>query len=343
MSLALTPDRIVQLGYAFREARALMSAAELGVFDALAAGPLALDALGNRVAIHKRGARDFFDALVALGLLDRDVDGRYVNTRAADLHLVRGRPGYIGGLLDHLSSREYPYWQTLSDALRSGRAQFDQTGSGHYPALYENQTNVESFARAMTGGSLLAARALAARFPWRRYQTVIDVGAAEGCALVEIARAHRHLTGVGFDLPEVGPSFERYVKAHELSERLRFCSGDFLNDSLPGGDVMIMGRVLHNWDLATKKMLLRKAFDALPRNGVLVVYERLIDDERRRGSAGLLASLNMLIMTDSGFDFTGADCVRWMGETGFGDFDIEELTADHTMVVATKMHSLTSA
>ena len=75
----VTPDRIMQLAYAYRESKALLSAVELGIFTALADGPVALDAIIGRTGLHQRGARDFLDALVALGFLDRDADGRYAN------------------------------------------------------------------------------------------------------------------------------------------------------------------------------------------------------------------------------------------------------------------------
>ena len=97
-----------------------------------------------------------------------------------------------------------------------------------------------------------------------------------------------------------------------------------------------MGRVLHNWDLPTKQMLLQKAYAALPSDGALIVYERLIDDERRTAAAGLLSSLNMLIMTAGGFDFTAADCVGWMQEAGFHDLRVEPLVTGHSMIVAKK-------
>ena len=97
-----------------------------------------------------------------------------------------------------------------------------------------------------------------------------------------------------------------------------------------------MGRVLHNWDLATKRLLLRKAHDALPSGGALVVYERLIDDGRRVNTAGLLASLNMLIMTAGGFDFTGSDCIGWMRDAGFHDMWVEPLASGQSMIVGTR-------
>ena len=132
------------------------------------------------------------------------------------------------------------------------------------------------------------------------------------------------------------PRFERYVEKHGLSERLRFHAGDFLRDPLPGADVLIIGRVLHNWDLATKMMLLRKAHDALPPAGALIVYERMIDDGRQTSAAGLLASLNMLIMTDGGFDYTSADLIGWMRDAGFRDLRGERVTSELSMVVGVK-------
>jgi hypothetical protein len=94
--------------------------------------------------------------------------------------------------------------------------------------------------------------------------------------------------------------------------------------------------VLHNWDLATKRRLLEKTRDALPGGGVLIVYERLIDDAQRVNDAALLASLNMLIMTAGGFDFTAADCIGWMAEAGFHDMRVEPLTGSYAMIRGTK-------
>jgi len=332
----VTPDRIVRLGLAFREAKALMSATELGVFTALAEGPLDPQALAKRIGIDERGARDFFDALVALGMLERDDDGSYANSPETDLYLDRRKPTYIGGELEHFNAYVYPHWNLLTPALRTGKAQSGARATGHYSALYADHAALETLAKGMTGGSLPVAKSLAAKFPWRDYKTVIDVGTAQGCLPVQIAQAHAHITGGGLDLPPMKPHFESHVREYGLSDRLRFFPGDFLQDRLPGADVVVFGRILHNWDLVTKRMLLKKAYEVLPAGGALIVYERLIDDQRRTNAAALLASLNMLIMTAGGFDFTGADCVGWMRETGFRDMRVETLTSDQSMVVGIK-------
>jgi O-methyltransferase len=98
----------------------------------------------------------------------------------------------------------------------------------------------------------------------------------------------------------------------------------------------VLGRVLHNWDLITKKMLLNKAYKSLVTTGAVIVYEKLIDDDRRMNCTGLLASLNMLVMTDGGFDYSAADCISWMEEVGFREMRVESLTKDQSMIIGWK-------
>src|SRR5262245_17457343 len=336
MSTAGTLESILELGYAFRGAKALMSAVELGVFTALTEGPLGGEALRQQLGLAERGARDFFDALVALGLLNRDRTGRYSSAPGAALYLDPRKESYVGGVFENLTVREYAHWGALTQALRTG---MPQTGGEPYKQLgssYSDPQRLAFFVKAMTSASLAPAKAIAARFPWDRYKTFLDVGTAQGCVPVQIALAQPHITGNGFDLLMMAAPFGIYVKDHGVSDRVRFLPGDFFADQLPSADVLIMGRVLHNWDLATKCMLLQKAHAALPAGGALIVYERLIDDERRTGSAGLLSSLNMLVMTAGGFDFTPADCIGWMRDAGFREMRTEPLVAHQSMIVAIK-------
>ena len=192
------------------------------------------------------------------------------------------------------------------------------------------------FARAMSGVSTGPAQAIAAQFPWRDYQSVIDLGCAEGAVPVQIALAHEHITGGGFDLPPIAPIFHAHVDRFGLSERLSFTAGDFFADSLPKADVFVMGHILHDWNLDQKRLLLKKAYDALPADDALIVDEAIIDDERRSNAFGLLMSLNMLIETPGGFDYTGADCRTWMEETGFRESYVEHLAGPDSMVVGIK-------
>ena len=116
---AVTPDAILQLGLGFWGSKTLLSAVELGVFSTLAQGPLDAETLRERLGLHPRSARDFFDALVALGMLEREGD-QYHNTPATDQFLDRAKPSYVVGLLEMANSRLYPFCVSCTVGLRTG-------------------------------------------------------------------------------------------------------------------------------------------------------------------------------------------------------------------------------
>ncbi|HEY7329221.1 MAG TPA: methyltransferase [Gemmataceae bacterium] len=332
----ITPDAIMQLGFGYWGSKTLLSAVEMGLFTELARGPLALEDIRTRLNLHERSVRDFLDALVALGMLRRE-RGIYANTPATDLYLDRAKPTYIGGMLEMMSARLFRFWADLTEGLKTGQPQNEvKHGGDLFGTLYSDPRRLEQFLSAMTGLSLGVARAMADTFPWSQYRSFVDIGVAQGGLPVVLAQTHKHLTGIGADLPVVGPIFQKYVASHGLQDRLRFAALDFFREPLPKADVVIMGHILHDWDLPTKKMLLGKAYDALPAGGALIVFEGLIDDERQSNAFGLLMSLNMLIETPGGFDYTGADCSAWMREAGFQKTRVEHLSGPDSMVIGVK-------
>jgi hypothetical protein len=330
------PDRILDLSMAFFGSKALLSAVELGLFTELAHGPLDADALRQRLGLHPRASHDFFDALVALGLLERAA-GRYHNTAETDLYLDRAKPSYVGAWLEMTNDRLYPFFGALTEGLRTGQPQNEaKAGEDFFGVLYQDPVRLRQFASSMTGVSMGTARALARTFPWAKYRTFVDVGTAQGNLPVQLGLAHPHLGGVGFDLPALGPIFDEYVTSFELGDRLRFSAGDFFVDPLPTADVLIMGNILGDWSLAERQVLLAKAYAALPNGGALIVYEQLIDDARRERAVNLLVSLLMLIETPGGGCYTGAECRSWMADAGFQETTVAHVSGPDWMVVGFK-------
>jgi hypothetical protein len=331
-----TPDQILQIGLSFWSSKVLLSAVELGVFSALAKRPASLEDISKGIGLHPRAGRDFLDALVALNMLERE-DGVYRNSAETDIFLDRAKPSYIGGMLEMANARLYGFWGSLTVALRTGGHQNEgKHGDDFFAAMYAKPEILRGFLIAMSGISAGAAHAIATKFPWDDYRSFVDIGAAQGMVPVTLARAHPHLGGIGFDLPQVQPVFEEFVAERGVWDRVRFQAGNFFEDDLPRAEVIIMGHVLHDWDLAQKKLLLAKAFAALPKGGAVIVYDAIIDDDRRKNAFGLLMSLNMLIETPGGFDYTGADCCAWMSEAGFTTTRVEHLVGPDSMVVGIK-------
>ena len=339
MTANASPDHILQTGLGFWASKTLLSAVEMEVFTELAKRPEGLEALSGRLGLHPRSARDFLDALTALGFLRR-MDGKYANAPAADLYLDKHKPTYIGGMLEMANHRLYGHWNHLTEALRTGKLQSEAKDQDDvatpFEALYADPARLKGFLAAMTGISRGANLAIAQKIPWSRYRTFADVGTAQGDLAVQIALANPHLNGIGFDLAEVGPIFEDYVERHGLSARVSFTAGNFFQDPLPRADVITMGHILHDWNLEQKRLLIRKAHEALPPGGALVAYDAVIDDDRSQNAFGLMMSLNMLIETPGGFDYTGADCRSWMTEAGFRETHVEHLVGPDSMVVGTK-------
>jgi hypothetical protein len=336
MEHGLTPDRIMQLGLGFWGSKTFLSAVELGLFTELAKGPRDCESLRTQLGLHSRSARDFFDALVSLGMLQRTND-EYANTSESDLFLDRSKSSYIGGILEMCNARLYGFWGNLTTGLKSGEPQNEvKQGEDFFAKIYADPARLKQFLCAMTGLSMGVAKALALQFPWANYKSFVDAGGAQGCVPVQIALAHSHLIGGNFDLPVVGPIFQEYVQSFGLGQRLSFYPGDFFKDSLPSADVIIMGHILQNWGLEEKRQLIAKAYAALPKGGALIVWEAIIDDQRQQSTFSLLMSLNMLIETQTGSDFTGADCSAWMRDAGFKETRVEPLCGPDSMVVGIK-------
>jgi hypothetical protein len=337
MGTSVSPETILQVGFGFWPSKILLSAIEMELFTDLAKGAQSLESLQGRLGLHPRSSRDLLDALVALGFLLRS-QGQYSNTPATDLFLDKHKPSYIGGMLEMVNQRLYGFWDHLTEALRTGIPQNEAKTGGLslFDALYADPARLKNFLAAMTGLSHGANMAIARSFRWAKYKTFTDAGTAQGDLAVQISLENPHLSGVGFDLAEVGPIFEEYVEKNGVSGRLRFAGGSFLTEPLPKADVVLMGHILHDWSLDEKRMLIGKAYDAVPQGGALIVYESIIDDDRSKNAFGLMMSLNMLIETQAGFDYTGADCQGWMKEAGFRETRVEHLVGPDSMVVGIK-------
>ena len=335
------PSHIMQTATAFWASKVLLTAVELDVFTTLDEGAMTAPRLGDALGLHPRGTYDFLDALVALKFLDREgdgPDGQYRNTLDTHSFLNRKSPAYIGGLARMLNSRLFGFWNDLGTALKTGQPQNEIKHSGKplFEALYADGARLGEFLDAMTGFQAANFTLLAEKFDFSPYASVSDIGGALALLSRIAAARHPHLGFASFDLPAVAPHAQKHVDASGMADRIRVVSGDFLVDDLPRADVVTMGNILHDWNLEKKKLLIRKAYDALPDGGAFIAIENLIDDARRENAFGLLMSLNMLIEFGDAFDYTGADFRQWCREAGFQRFEIIALAGPTSAAIAYK-------
>lgn len=284
---------------------------------------------------------DWLDLLVSIELLGRDGDGaaaRYRNNATTQTHLVKGQDSYLGGGLELWEMRNFRFWADFTEALHTGKAQSEvkTTGKSFFEALYEEPKRLETFMDAMHGQSYLNFERLAQKFPFDHYQTLADIGGANALLTRLIARENAGIQCSSYDLPVVTEIATRKIAEAGLSDRIEARTIDFFNQPLPKADLITMGMILHDWNLQQKKMLVQKAYDALPEGGAFIIIEALIDDERRKNTLGLFMSLTMLMEFGDAFDFTAAEFFSWCKEAGFKKFEVIPLAGPSSAAIAYK-------
>ncbi|WP_306212585.1 NAD(P)-binding domain-containing protein [Actinoplanes sp. RD1] len=325
-----TPADLIELGTAFCRAKVVLSALELRLFAHLQDGPRTEEELRAALGLHGRGTRDFLDVLVVLGLLRR-VDGGYANAPAAARWLVHGTPSYVGGFLERADHMLYPAWGRLTEALRTGAPQAE----ADYMDMIGHPDRLRRFVGMMDALNGLIAPELADAFDFSATTTLMDVGGARGNLVCGVLKAHPHLKGRVFDLPPMHPLFDEHVAALGLGDRAEFVEGNFFHDDLPTADTISIGHVLHDWAPEERQMLIGKAYAALPPGGTLLVYDRMVAEEPA-DPVNLVISLDMLLTTKGGAEYTAAECAGWMTAAGFAATEARPLGEYDTLVVGRK-------
>ena len=335
------PSRIMQIGMGFWASKTLLTAVNMNLFTHLATGQKSGHQIQQLLGLHERSLFDFLDTLVALGFLQRTgikENAIYSNSQDADLFLDKNKLTYIGGILEMSNNRLYPFWNNLEEALKTGKPQ-NESKSGEAPlfeAIYSDENRLKEFLHAMGGVQAGNFDFFARNFDFSGFNSHCDIGGSGGNLCVHIARNNQHIKSTSFDLPQVAPIAQNNFKALGLDDRIKAVSGDFFKDNLPKAELITMSNVLHDWGHKDKKMLIQKAYDALPDHGAFVVIENVIDNERSKNAFGLMMSLNMLIETDLGFDYSLTDFEEWAGEAGFKKISVMPLTGPASALIARK-------
>lgn len=337
----ISPSKIIETGMGFWASKTLLTAVNLGLFTLLAKGPLSAAEIQEHLELQNRGLYDFLDALVALGFLKRkglEDSAVYSNTKETDHFLDKDKPTYIGGMLVMSNNRLYPFWNNLEDALKTGLPQ-NEAKNGNMPffdILYANEQRLRQFMSAMGGFQMANFITFAKNFDFSNYSSLCDIGGA-GCELsMQVSTHHPHMECISFDLPRVSEIAQEKLDEMDFSPRIKVISGNFFNDDFPNVDMITMGNILHDWGTRDKKLLISKAYQALPKGGALVILENMIDEERKKNVFGLLMSLNMLIETYEGYDFTPSKFNTWAKGAGFKRTDIMPLDGPTSAAIAYK-------
>lgn len=340
------PWPLFNVAMAFTASSAVITAVEVDLFSALDE-PRTASQIKTTFNFHQRAIPVFLDSLVALGVLHRSgfaEEALYSNTPSAAAFLSRSSPRYMGEMLKFSSMMLYKGFGSLRDALQTGTAQmkdnhpgFDKTLES-WNAQFEKDGKEMHFLRGVAAMNSLAHRRFAQLFDFSQNSTptLIDLGGSLGQLCCEVAKANPHVRCISLDLPPVESHAVANVKENGVSDQVEIRSADFWNDDIGINDVVVMSMVAHDYSLSEKKKLFRKSYEALAEGGRLVVIEMFIDDERKNNMEGFMMSLNMLIETVGGFDYTPSEFDEWAREAGFKRTEFMKLQGPIDACVAFK-------
>jgi len=337
----IDPSKIMQIGMGFWASKTLLTAVNMKLFTLLGDTELSGETIKNKLNLHDRSLYDFLDTLVSLGFLKRTglkETSMYSNAPDTNLFLDKNKQQYIGGILEMANNRIYSFWNDLETGLKTGLPQNETKDNGTpvFEAIYADPKKLHEFIYAMAGVQMGGFIVFAKTFDFMNYTSLCDIGGSGGHLSAQVALHNEHIHCTSFDLPPVSPVASEVIQSFGLSNRVSIVSGDFFEDDFPKADIITMGNILHDWGLEDKKMLMRKAFNALPNGGKFVVIENIIDNDRRENSFGLLMSLNMLIETENGYDFSKADFDELAYEIGFSRTESMPLAGPTSALIGIK-------
>jgi len=323
---AVNPEPILKIAMGFMAAKHLFVASQIGLFEALAAGPATIEELASRTNTPARTVAIIASAMVGLGLVEYDSD-RYRNTECATAFLA-GRPGTdLRPMLRFWDQISYPLWQKLADAVRTGhgQAQFGKFDTRQQEIF---SAGVESFSGP-------GASALAACYDFSRHRKILDVAGGTGSFLIAVLRRHANLRGTLFELP--GPCAVARQKLANLPEgpRIDVVEGDVFKDTLPAGhDALIVANTAHVFSVAHNIELLGKMRAGVLQGARLLLVDLWTDPTHTQPGPAALISGEFLVISGEGQAYSEAEADLWLRQTGWSKMEKRPLAGASSLIIA---------
>jgi len=330
----LSPAIVLSVARGFQLSKCLFLGVKFDLFNVLEKdGPLTGAQIQEKLKLDWRVLYDWLDLLALLGFLTRtgikDL-AIYANTPVSSAYLVSGKPGYLGAFLIIGNDRNYKFWgEGLDTALLTGKPQ----NLGQFKQIYSTPSSLAMFAQAMSSNVQPLASSFAQKFDLLPYKTLCDVGGCSGTLCTQVVLQYPHMRCINFDLPAMESLTIECLQKAGMSDKVSVVSGDFLKgDKFPKVDVIVMANVLHCFNVVDRKKLVRMAYEALPPDGVLVVLEALIDDERKN-YVPLTKSITYFFEVD-GENFSRLEFEEWSKEAGFVRSQLLQLVSDYQAIIS---------
>jgi acetylserotonin N-methyltransferase len=315
------PSVVLDLIEAFRRSKTMFAAVSIGVFDALNTGPKSLETLTRELKSNSDALQRLLDACVGLQLLLKTPAGDYSNTPAAAAFLTSTSPHRFTGYVNYSNTVLWKLWGNLEDAVREGTNRWKQTYGWDGPLFdhfFHTPDALREFLMGMHGFGVLSSPSVVNAVDLSQFRTLVDLGGATGHLAIAACQRYAGLKAVVFDLPAALPLAQEIIAASGVADRVTVAGGDFFVDELPAGDLITLGRIIHDWSEEKIHRLLKRAYDRLPQQGAILLAEKLLSEDHSGPRAAQMQSLNMLACTE-GKERTLTEYESLLTKAGFRD------------------------
>jgi DNA-binding transcriptional ArsR family regulator len=314
-------------------AQAITAAADLGIADALASGPLSVDELAAVVDAKADTLSRLLRALISRGVFRQRRDGRYELTPLADT-LRRDAEVSVAGMARFVGSPAHrEHWSHLTDAVRTGQAIIPALrGKSAFEYLADEPELAKIFNDAMTSVSELAIASVTAAYDFGRYATIVDAGGGHGRLLAAILNATPDARGILFDLPQVVSGAPALLSEHGVEDRVRIVEGSFFDAVPEGGDAYVLKNVIHDWPDDDAVRILSNVHTAAG-TGKHVLLVELVIPPHDREFMGKWTDLEMLIGA-AARERTADEYAQLLSRAGFRIARVVETASPFSVVEA---------
>lgn len=348
-SFSLSLDPVFQTLIGFWASKTLMASVELELFTRLSGGKqMTLNELQKVLGMEARPTSVFASALASLGLLqvtktEEGSEDLFANSPVSEMFLDKSKDSYIGDIITMFDRRLYKAWDKLVEALRTNKPVNAADGGGAESIFDQAKSKqaveqIQKFTHAMHGVSIGPAMQLPKVYDFSKLSRMMDIGGGSGVYSIQVVKANPHMIATVLDLEAVCQVAEEYIKRYGLEDKVKTKPLDFFREDIPKGyDVAFLSLILHDYNEEKGIALLKKIYNSLSNDGVVVISEWLLNDEKTGPPASALMGLNMIIETYGGKNYSYAEIVDMLKQAGFKRAERRALAGPAEIVIGYKI------
>ncbi|MFQ5975988.1 MAG: methyltransferase [Candidatus Hydrothermarchaeales archaeon] len=302
-------DYILDTIWSYMKSKIIMAANEYDLFTNLNERPMTAEELAEKLKAHPKQLGLLLDALVSIKVLEKE-NQKYKNTEAGESCLVKGKKGYSGDMIKHINDT-YQGWGNLEKHI--------------FKDIPRIKNWTKRFTLAMDNSGREKGSEMAERIDLEGRKKLLDVGGGSGAYSLAFLGKNQELEATILDLPETIEVTEKLLKNIPKGKRIKTLGQDYEEELPEGFDVVLLSNIIHSNTSDENQRLVEKCHRALNENGVIIIHDYILNDEKTGPEEAAIFALHMLLYRKEARTYSWKEIEEWLKGAGFKGFERMEL------------------